>query len=274
MDKFDITALVCTQNESKVIQRTLAGLSMFDQVIVIDSASTDNTVELAEESGVEVVRYTWNGKYPKKKQWSLLMPQIKHDWVLFVDADEYPTEIFLRELEGLKDELEAKKYGAYDIPLTYHFLGRRLKHGYKVTKRSLVDRNRVAYPEVDDLAVTTMWEIEGHYQPNVDGPIGAFVNSLEHYDIDPLFGYFKRHNSYSDWEAFLRLNPQARNVVAGARSRNGKIWDAVPMKPLAFFVYSYLFKGGFRDGEAGFHTRWPTASTIGRSRRRCVRPRS
>lgn len=253
MDKLRITAIVCTQNEELVIERTLGALQDFDQLILVDSASTDNTCALAEKCGAEVVHHTWNGKYPKKKQCALELPQIKNDWVLFIDADEVPSPALMAELRTREPELAEKKYGGYEIPLAYHFLGRKLEHGYTVTKRSLIDRHRAAYPVVDDLAVTNMWEIEGHYQPDIDGPIGWFSANIEHNDIDPLYDYFRRHNFYSDWEAYIRLNPAARRVVRGSRSPMGRIWDLVPLKPVLFFFYAYVVRGGFRDGAAGFH---------------------
>lgn len=248
-----ITALVLTKNEERVITRTCERLARFDQVLVVDSASTDDTVKLAEAAGAEVIDFEWDGRYPKKKQWALERPEIRNDWVLFVDADESPSPDLVEELGTLTADLERRTCAAYDVPVRYFFLGAELRHGYRVTKRALVDRTRCAFPVVDDLGVATMWEVEGHYQPTADGRVDTLTGKLEHEDIDPLFDYFARHNRYSDWEAHLRLHGDSRREVAKNRSRLGRVFDRVPFKPVVFFLYAFVVKRGFLDGAPGFH---------------------
>ena len=68
-----------------------------------------------------------------------------------------------------------------------------------------------------------------------------------------MFDYFSRHNRYSDWEAELRVNKSMRNSVRSARTIQGSFFDRVPGKPFVFFIYSYFFRLGFRDGRTGLH---------------------
>lgn len=244
-----VSVVILTKDEELAIEACVASAGAFGEVFVVDSASTDRTVELAEKLGATVVPFVWDGGYPKKKQWSLDHCPISHDWVLMLDADEVVTPELAREIEAL--DLDDPSVAAYDVTLDYVFLGRRLRHGHKVTKRILLRRSRNRFPVVDDLGATNMWEVEGHYQPVTDGAVRQLSSSLLHEDREPLFHYFERHNRYSDWEAHLA--GRERSQVAKARSRQGRIFDRVPGKPLAFFVYSYLVRGGWRDGAPGFH---------------------
>jgi glycosyltransferase involved in cell wall biosynthesis len=247
-----ISVLVLTKNEEAGLAATLAGLREFDQVVVVDSDSTDRTKSIAKAFGAEVVNFTWNGEYPKKKQWALESAGARHSWVLLLDADETPSLQLVAELRKILPELDARKYGAYEIPLEYRFAGKFLKHGHRVIKRPLLDPTRSKHPVIDDLAAPGIREVEGHYQPVVDGPIGRLTGRLLHDDQDPVSSWFERHNRYSDWEAYLFLQRDLRNDIASKRSRNGRVFDKVPFKPAAFFIYSYLARGGFLDGKAGF----------------------
>lgn len=252
MAKAPITAVVITKNEGPAIRRCLEAASFCEQILVIDSQSTDDTVEIARSMGAEVIPYTWNGKYPKKKQWGMSHPSVRHDWVLHLDADEVVTPELAKDIQASIKSKQRNRPVAYDIDLAYHFLGRELRHGHRVAKRSLVNRLHVEFPEVDDLAAPGITEVEGHYQPRAHGPVGRLNGKLRHDDPDPLADWVSRHNKYSDWEAFLR-NSGAATQVRGSRSRQGQIFDLIPAKPAAFFIYSYIFRLGFLDGAAGFH---------------------
>jgi len=91
MQKIPASVLIQTKNEEASIERCLAALSDFDEVIVVDSNSVDRTAELAAASGATVINFTWNGAYPQKKQWQLEHAPTRHPWILFLDADEFPS---------------------------------------------------------------------------------------------------------------------------------------------------------------------------------------
>ncbi|MCE3556438.1 glycosyltransferase family 2 protein [Pseudonocardia sp. RS11V-5] len=249
--KIPVSVLILTKDEEAVISRTVESCSAFDQVIVVDSYSSDATAQLARAAGAEVIMFRWDGRYPKKKQWSLQHDSLRHNWVLFVDADEMPSRSLVDDIRRIVS-IEAVDVSAYDVTVNYHFMGRELKYGHRISKRVLVDRRRCHFPEVDDLTVKNMWEVEGHYQPICDGKVEALQSRLIHDDIDTLFDFIGRHNRYSDWEAHMRCNPQVKRLVQRSRSRQGRIFDRVPGKPVAFFLYSYVLRRGFLDGFAGF----------------------
>ena len=245
-----ITVLVQTKNEALGIEACLRALSEFDEVIVVDSESSDRTVDIVRSQGVQLVNFAWDGQYPKKKQWQLDNVATKHDWVLFLDADETPDALLKISMRKAMEVAPEKLPSAFDIKLDYYFSQQLLKHGHRVQKRALVNRRRVRFPVIDDLAAPGMGELEGHYQPIVEGHVATLRGRLKHEDLDPLRTWFDRHNRYSDWEAALAIG---RSRTADRyRSRQGRLFAAAPLKPLLFFAYSYILRLGFLDGRAGF----------------------
>jgi len=247
-----ITAVILAKNEEAAIARCVESASFCDQVLVIDSHSTDRTVERAERAGAEVIPFSWNGEYPKKKQWGMSHPAVRHNWVLHLDADEVVPRDLAAEMTQEVLQHERTNVSAFDIPLRYHFSGKALRHGHQVVKRALVDRRVSRFPEVGDLAIPGITEVEGHYQPVVQGTAKRLNNVLIHDDPDPLGSWLDRHNRYAEWEAHLRIERTIRSSVRGRRSRGGQLFDRLPGKPLAFFLYSYVARAGFLDGRAGF----------------------
>lgn len=250
MKKIELTALVITKNEEAAIGRCLNALDFCDQIIVVDSLSTDNTKMIARSLGATVVDFVWNGEYPKKKQWAMSHHLVRNNWVLHVDGDEIVSRELAREItQRIKHSTEA--HSAYDLPISYHFMGKRLRYGHTVHKRSLVDRRRARFPEVGDLGAPGITEVEGHYQPEVNGTVGVLRSRLTHDDPDPLREWIARHNRYSDWEAYLVLHPETATRVRQRRTAGGRLFDSVPCKPVAFFIYAFILRLGFLDGRAG-----------------------
>lgn len=253
MDRIrDISAIVLTKNEEAGLANTLKRLSAFEEIIVVDSNSEDATVAIARQHGASVVNFTWDGQYPKKKQWALENAGASNEWVLLLDADEFPSAGLLSELASMQPRLRSDPSGAFDIHLLYRFAGRLLRHGHVVTKRSLLHSRRANFPVVDDLEAPGIREVEGHYQPETSAPIGRLKHRIVHDDRDPVSSWFSRHNRYSDWEAHLRMNQELRDQIASKRTWKGRLFDRAPFKPFAFFVYAYVVRAGFLDGRAGF----------------------
>lgn len=243
-----------TRNEERDLPGCLASLERFAEAFVVDSNSTDGTREVAERLGARVATFTWDGKYPKKKQWCLDNLRFDHDWVLYVDADEQVTPPLADEIAALMER--GPEHGGYFAGLDYVFLGRVLTHGQLVYKLVLLDRRKAHFVDYDDLDAVNMWEVEGHYQPRIDGTTGVLAGRILHADHDELYDYFARHNRYSDWEAVLLRKGKlvgAEEAQPGLRRIAKKVFNALPFKPLAFFLYSYVFKLGFLDGRAGYH---------------------
>jgi glycosyltransferase involved in cell wall biosynthesis len=253
MNRIPVSVVVMTKNEEKNIDKCLRALADFDEIFVVDSDSSDRTVEMAEALGARVVQFHWDRKYPKKKQWCLDKLPFSHDAVLYVDADEEMTPALAQEIAAELPRLSNGAGGAF-VGFDYVFCGKRLKYGHRVYKLVLMDRHRGRFLDYNDLDVAHMWEVEGHYQPQVEGGTITLQNRMVHHDHDSLFHYFDKHNRYSDWEANLRvkgLMNDPREANMGMRSIMKKIFNAMPFKAPTVFVHCYIARLGFLDGKVG-----------------------
>ena len=255
MDKIPVSVLITTKNEERNIARCLAPLQDFAQIMVIDSHSADKTAEIAQKCGAEVVLYTWDGKYPKKRQWCLDNLDIAHDWVFWVDADEVVTDALVDEIRGVFHA--PPEEGGFFVPGRYVWQGRILKHGLYNNKIALMNRHKMEFPVVNDLDIEGMGEIEGHYQPvfkykNKNEKIGQIRSNLLHYAYEHEENWDERHERYAHWEAEMArrecwpVDPVAwREMMKRTLRRNA-------LKPTIVFLFSYFLKLGFLDGRAGF----------------------
>lgn len=243
----DATVIILTKNEERHIARAVESAQRFRHVLVVDSQSEDRTSSIASSLGARVVQFEWNGNYPKKKEWALDL--VNTDWVFYLDADEYFDSIILDEVASVVQDSSA---AAFEVPLRYFWEGRELRYGHRVRKRIGMRRSFCYWPRPDDLGVKNMWEVEGHYQPQVnEGIVVNGISPIGHQDEDGLYDYFARHNRYSDWEAHMLHRKES--VSEKSRSRLGKLAVNIPAKPIVFFVYSYMVRLGFLDGKAGFN---------------------
>ena len=253
-DRIPVSVVVMTKNEERNLRACLRSLERFDEVFVVDSGSTDATRAIATASGATVVDFAWDGGYPKKKQWCLDRLPFAHDWVLYVDADERVTPELADEVA--RTLAAGPRHAGYFVGLDYVFLGRVLRHGHRVYKLALLDRTRSRFLDYPDLDASNMWEVEGHYQPAVDGSTALLRGRLVHEDHDSLYHWFERHNRYSDWEAVLHAKgalvsgDEAQRRVRRALKR---AFHRLPAKSLAAFLYGYVFRLGLLDGRAGLH---------------------
>lgn len=247
-----VSVIVVTRNEAAQIGRCLAALKNFAEVIVVDSNSTDNTADIAGQAGAQVTSFTWNGTYPKKRQWCLDHLALKSDWVFFVDADEVVTDDLMREMAMLfNNEPEC---AGYFIKGRYVLNGKTLRFGLQNNKLCLIDRRRMAFPVIDDLDLPGMGEIEGHYQPVVKpefagAKVGRLQNALLHYAYDR--GWEERHRRYAAWESGMnRKAAWPRDPLAG-RQLLKEIFRTLPGRGVWAFLHCYFLRLGVLDGRAG-----------------------
>ena len=255
-DLIPVSVIVTTKNEARNIGRCLDVLSGFAEVIVVDSESTDKTIEIAEKRGARVVIYRWDGRYPKKRQWCLEHVKTLSPWVFFVDADEEVTGALRAELAALFASGAADKNAGFFVRGRYVWNGRVLKHGMLNNKLCLLHRERMCFPIVDDLDIPGMGEIEGHYQPVMkDDVFGFGLDSVRepllHHAYEDAGRWSERHERYARWEAEMTKRgawpcdpvpwrEAAKRFLRRSRFRGG-----------VMFVYSYFFRLGVLDGAAG-----------------------
>ncbi len=252
------SVVVMTRDEADNLPDCLANLDGFAQVFVVDSASGDGTAEIARAQGATLVPFDWNGRYPKKKQWCLDTLPFACEWVLFVDADERVSPALAAQLaHRLSPPGPPPEVAAFMLDSRPVVLGRALRFGPRYSKIALMRRGRVRFPECRDLDVPTMWEVEGHYQPLVDGTVERLLEHLLHEDRKPPSAWFSRHNRYSDWEAALAAEPARRAALLAAegpwRRLLKRLFARLPARPLFVFLHAYVIRLGALDGLPGLH---------------------
>lgn len=251
----DVTVVIPVKNEARNLPHCLSCLKAFDRIVVVDSGSTDATCEIAEAAGAEVLRFTWNGQFPKKRNWVLRHYSFQTDWVLFLDADEFVTEAFVRELEVTLASTECEGFW-----LNYErwFLGRVLRYGDEFIKLALFRVGAGEYERIEEDHWSHL-DMEIHEHPVLAGPTGVLRAPIEHNEYRGLPHYIAKHNEYSSWEAARTLELLSAGVESAAwqqltarqqkKYRHIAKWWAAPV----YFLRAYFLKKGFLDGAVGFH---------------------
>ncbi len=252
--KIPVSVIIVTKNEEKKLAACLEALSTFDEVLVIDSSSRDRTEEVARHFDfVTFVPFSWNGQYPKKRQWCLNHLSLRHDWVFFVDADEIVPAELSAEIADLFAQGCPERMG-YFVTGRYRIGGEVLKHGIPNRKIALLDRRQMEFPVVDDLDIPGMGEIEGHYQPVAKGKpanIGRLVYPLYHDALDDERAWAFRHEKYAMWEAGMNRKGAWPCDPVPWRERAKKLIRTSRFRPEIMFLVCFFIFLGFLDGKNG-----------------------
>lgn len=245
-----VTVILPVKNEEKKIRHCLQLLKNFHQIMVIDSNSTDNTKQIALEYGAEIFDFSWNGLFPKKRNWALRNLPIKNDWVLFLDADEFITKEFIQELEK---SIINSKYNGYWVRYANHFMGKQIKFGYPFKKLPLFKVGKGEYEYIQEESWSLL-DMEVHEHPIVEGKVGLFKSHIIHDDYKGLEHYIAKHNQYSTWEAnrFINLKTNGSTQLTGKQKLKYKLLRAGILS-WAYFFGSYFLRLGFLDGKAGYY---------------------
>jgi len=259
-NKVPISVLVPTRNEEANIAKCLESVRWADEIFVVDSNSEDRTVEIARRYTQNVINFTWNGQYPRKKNWALDNLNFSHEWVFIVDADEEVTPELSREVARIVES--ESEYDAYMIRYNYYFLRKLLKHGDPLWKCILFKHKCIRFERMDTLDVTG-YDVEMHEHPVVHGQLGHTNSRMIHRDFQDLHHHFECHNVYSDWEVAIQSyrmgdqeNKDLKPALFGSHIQRRRFFKELffrtPFKPVLFFIYAYFFRLGFLDGKAGF----------------------
>lgn len=246
-----ITIIIPTKNESKNILRCIdsIGKDFAQEILVIDSSSTDDTVMLAKGRDVKVVNFEWNGRFPKKRNWTLRNHPPKTEWVLFLDADEFLTDSVKREIsKTIKNTPHVGFWLSYSI----YFEDKELRGGYPLTKLALFRPRAGEYEHIEDLSMATL-DMEVHEHPILTGSTGRIGAKIQHNDFRGLHHYIQKHNDYSSWEAH-RLWRAKRDKTQKQWTIKQHIKQAIlpsPTGAIIYFIGSYILKLGFLDGMTG-----------------------
>ncbi|HVN19593.1 MAG TPA: glycosyltransferase family 2 protein [Dongiaceae bacterium] len=256
-ERLPVSAIVAARNEEKNLPRCLESLRDVGEVYVIDSGSTDATVEIARSYGSKVIQFHYQGGWPKKRQWAIENLPFQFDWIFLVDADEALTPELAEEI---RQAIRNPAINGYYVSLRMYFLGRLLRHGSAgFWKLSLFRRGKGGYECRLRDQDASMADMEIHEHVVVDGPTEKLKHPLEHYNVESLSRYIQKHDEYSNWEAKVWVQGEANKDLAPAffgnqaqrrRWLKGKFLR-LPGSPLWFFIYRYVFNLGFLDGVPG-----------------------
>lgn len=251
-NKIAVSVVVPVRNEEANLAACLECLGEFSEVLVVDSRSTDQTCEIAAQYGASVLQFVWNGKYPKKRNWTLLNHELANDWVLFLDADEFVTPAFCIEV---RRAIQAEEFSGYWLNYTNHFLGRPLKHGDPQRKLALFRVGKGLYEKIDEAAWSGL-DMEVHEHPVIGGEVGEIAAKIDHRDDRGIAKFVGRHKDYALWEASRTVQLRESDVAEWGRltKRQQKKYANIDKWWFgwAYFAWSYVAKRGFLDGGAGF----------------------
>ena len=254
----DISAIILTYNEEMHIKRCLDNLSsIVKEVFIIDSYSTDKTLEIAKEyENVTILQNKWVN-YATQFNWGLKNAPIKTEWVIRLDADEYLLPELIEELEQKIPHLE-KGITGITLKRRHIFLGKWMKRGtYPVKLLRIFKANK---------AICEERFMDEHIQLLEGTNVEMEYDFVDH-NLNNISWWANKHIGYAIREAVDLLDIEFDLTNAGATDENKQISEQAhkkrmlkhkyAMKPLfwrsfAYFIYRYFFKLGFLEGKEGF----------------------
>ena len=221
-----LSVVIITKNEESNIRRCLESVKWADEIIVLDSGSTDQTVAIAKEFTSQVFSTDWQG-YGIQKQRALAYAT--GDWVLNLDADESINEKLRKIIERA---MLRQKYDAYRIPICLNFYGQQLRFSASPTRHIRLFK-RVGAQYSNDLVHEKIVLPSTHRIGRLSAPI------MHHSFRDVTHAIYKM-NKYSSYSAQIKLK----------NNQHGSVWKAFAGSSWMFWR-SYILQGGIFDGRAG-----------------------
>ena len=223
-----ISVIIPTYNESLHIREAIATIEWADEIIVIDSYSTDSTAEIAQNLGAKVFERSYSGP-ADQKNWAI--PHAQHEWVLLLDADERITEELAKEIQTILSSVDINQ-DCFWIPRQNFFLGQKVNYsgwqGDAVIRLIRRDVCRYDDKQVHEEIVTAGLRV------------GRLKNKLLHYTFKDSDHYLDKIRRYGEWSALDHLDKTPR--VTGFH---------LFIKPLFRFFKHYIIQRGFLDGQVG-----------------------
>ncbi|APR80054.1 glycosyl transferase family 2 [Minicystis rosea] len=244
-----VTAMIYTLNEERNLPACLDSLAWCDDVIVVDSFSTDRTEAICRERGVRFFQHAFEG-FGSQRNWAADNTSPRHEWILVLDADErVPPEMVTEMAERLASA--PPEVAAYRLKRRFHLWGRWLKHSslYPTWVVRLIHKDRVRYVN------------RGHAETQeVLGETAELESDLIDENAKGILEWFERQTRYARKDAEFELSEENKPFRLGdvlsadplvRRAALKRIARRAPGRAPVYFAYSYLLRGGFRDGEDG-----------------------
>ncbi len=221
-----ITALAITYNEEENVKRYVESLSFADEIIFVDSQSTDKTVQIAEQMGVKVIQRKFDDF---SNQRNFAIQQAQNDWILFFDLDEIISSDLEKEIKSTLEN--PKESVAFYIKRNFYFMGKRIRFGGWQNDKAirLFNKNQCQYSGLV------------HELVQSSGKTSILKNKLNHYSYKNFDNYNDKLNLYSKL--------QAENLYNLGKKPNLYLFF---IRPTYRFLWQYIFRLGILDGKEGF----------------------
>ncbi len=234
--RLPISACVITRNEARNVADCLRTLDFADDVVVVDSRSTDGTQEIARGLGARVIERDFAGHVPQKQ---FAVDQAKHDWVFCIDADERVDPALAAAIRlrfGSAAATASTGPAGFEVARHVVYLGRPIDHGgwWPEWRLRLFDRRRGRWAGIDP-----------HDHVEVSGATERLAGELVHYNFRDLTHHVEKINAYA-------------SIIADRRGELGEKFSVLRLvlRPPARFFRMYVLRAGFRDGLRGFVLAW------------------
>jgi glycosyltransferase involved in cell wall biosynthesis len=249
----NVSVLLLTHNEELNLPRCLNALRWCDDIVIVDSGSTDNTVEIARERGAQVLKRPFDD-FASQRNFGLDNAIWKYEWILHLDADEIITKEFERKLQELQP---VEHIDAYLVPSKLIFFGKWLRHAgmYPTYQVRLGRSRRLRFKQVG----------HGQREDIPNNNLAIFEEPYLHYSFSHgLRRWLERHVQYADAEAkevyeqisakHFRWSDLVTRSAIGRRRALKAISMRIPLalRPLVRFCYVFFVQKGFLDGARGF----------------------
>jgi glycosyltransferase involved in cell wall biosynthesis len=253
-----VSIIVPVKNEAANLPRCLDAVKWPDEIFVVDSQSTDGSIELAQARGAQVVQFEFNGTWPKKKNWAIENLPFRNEWIFILDADEVlPPEA---EAEFARAIADAGDIAGYWINRRFMFMGKWLRHAYYPNWNLRLFRHALGrYEKLTD-AATNSGDNEVHEHVVVHGRTARLGVEMDHYAFPSIAVFVEKHNRYSNWEAQVAagtlMSGSAEKISGenvGTHRRLKTLFLKTPCRPLLRFLYVYIWQKGFLDGAEGYY---------------------
>ena len=245
----DITAIILTKNEEINIEDCINSIKdVVKRIVVVDSYSTDKTVEIAQMCGVEVTQHVFE-THARQYKYAVEEADIKTKWILRIDADERLTEESAQELEHICNENMETDVTGIVVGFKRNFLGKDLYHGGVYPWKKMICY-KTGKGDIEDRAMDEHLVV-------FEGRVVELKNDSLHLDFKSLEEWTAKHNWYSSREAadfFSHNNQKCLNDKQSLKTKfKMNVYYKLPlgMRAHIYYIYRYYFKLGFLDGREG-----------------------
>lgn len=227
-----LSVVILTRNEAYHITDCIRSVQFADEILVVDSESTDETCVVAKENGARVVVNPWPG-FAHQRQFGI--DNAKGEWILFLDADERVTEVLQKKIKTIIND-DTHPVDGYEIPRKNFVCGKEMRHMWPARSLRLFKREKGAMT----------LDREVHEKVLINGVVERLKEPMLHYTYDSMDQYLTKMNAYTSLLARQAYDTEKTTSVSGL------YWKAF-FRYHHYFIDQYISRGAFRDGLFGFY---------------------